>query len=76
MDDIKLDDFGKRREDRPPEDNDYEWDDWQETTFNDGWRDESLLEFNDDHPGGEIPNPRKGAGVMKSAYTEDKKKST
>ena len=39
MDDIKLDDFGKRREDRPPEDNDYEWDDWQETTFNDGWRD-------------------------------------
>ena len=70
---MKLDDFGKRGENRPLEDNDYEWDDWQETTFNDGWRDESLLEFNDDHPGGEIPNPRKDASVMKRAYTEDKK---
>ena len=61
MDDIELDDFGKRGEDRPREDNDYDWDDWQETTFNNGWRDESLLEFNDDHPGGEIPSPRKDA---------------
>ena len=40
MDDIELDDFGKRGEvDGPPEDredrdNDYDWDDWQETTFN------------------------------------------
>ena len=76
MDDIELDDFEKRGEDRPREDNDYEWDDWQdwqETTLNDGWRDENLLEFNDDHPGGEIPNLRKDADVMKRAYTEDKK---
>ena len=64
------------RSDRPPEDredNNYDWDGWQETSFNNGWRDESLLEFNDDHPGGEIPNPRRDAGVMKRAYTEDKK---
>ena len=37
------------------------------------WLERCLLEFNDDHPGGEIPNPRKDAGVMKRAYTEDKK---
>ena len=74
MDDIELDDFGKK-EDRPLEDrNDYDWDDYeQETTFNDGWRDESILEFNNDHPGGEIPNPRRDAGVMGRAYTEDMK---
>ena len=74
MDDIDLDNFGKKS-DRPPEDReDYDWDGWQKTSFNNGWRDESLLEFNDDHPGGEIPNPRRDAGVMKRAYTEDIKK--
>ena len=74
MDDIELDNFGK--DNRLPkdreEDNDYHWDDLQETTsFNNGWRDESLLEFNRDHPGGEILNPRRDAGVIKRAYTRD-----
>ena len=35
MDDIELDDFGEKNQ-QPPEDRDdnYDWDDWQETTFN------------------------------------------
>ena len=70
MADIALDDFGDRREDRPPEKEDREE---EETTFEHGWRDENLLDFYDDGPGGEIPNPRKDAGVMRRAYTEDKK---
>ena len=69
MADIELDDFGDHREDQPPEEDREE----EETTFDDGWRDESLLDFDDDDPGGEIPNPRKDAGVMRRAYTEDKK---
>ena len=68
MADIKLDDFGDRREDRLPEENGRE----EETTFDNGWRDESLLDI-DDNPGGEIPNPKKDAGVIRRAYTEDKK---
>ena len=31
------------------------------------------MDFDDDNPGGEIPNLKKDAGVMKRAYTEDKK---
>ena len=69
MDDIELDDLGDRRKDRPPEDDRGE----EETTLDDDWRNESLLDFNDDNPGGEIPNPRKDADVMRRAYTEDKK---
>ena len=69
MADIELDDFGDHREEQPPEDEDRKY---QEATFDDGWRDESILDF-DDNPGGEIPNPRKDAGMMRRAYTEDKK---
>ena len=71
MADIELDDFGNRedREEQPPEDGRED----QETTFDDDWRDESILDF-DDNPGGEIPIPRKDAGVMRKALTEDKKK--
>ena len=70
MADIELDDFGDRREDQPPEDERCEE---EETTLDDGWRDENLLDFDDDDdgPGGEIPNPRMDAGVMKRAYTKD-----
>ena len=70
MADIESDDFGDRedREEQPPEDGSEK----EETTFDDGWRDESILEF-DDNPGGEIPNPSKDMGVMRRAYTEDKK---
>ena len=39
MDDIELDDFGKREEDRAPDDNNLEWD----TSFDDGWRDDKLI---------------------------------
>ena len=58
MADIELVDFGDHREDQPPEDGREE----EKTTFDDGWRDESLLEFDDNGPGGEIPNPKKGQG--------------
>ena len=66
MADIELDDFGEDRREKPPKD------DREETAFDDGWRDESILDF-DDNPGGEIPNPKKDAGLMRRAYTEDKK---
>ena len=67
MADIELDDFGDHREDQHPEDDREE----EETSFNDGWKDENLLDFDDDGPGGEIPNPRMDASVMKRAYTSD-----
>ena len=66
-----MDDFGDH-EDQPPE-NDRE-DREEETTFVNGWRDESILDF-DDNLDGEIPNPRKDAGVMKRAYTETRRTS-
>ena len=69
MDDIELDDLGESGEDRPLEDGRGE----EETTFDDDCRDGNLVDFDDDDPGGEIPNSRKDADVMRRAYTEDKK---
>ena len=66
MDDIDLDNYGRRlnRLRNPDDDNENE----QETSFiENDWRDESLLEFNRDHPGGEVPNSRRDAGVMRRA---------
>ena len=67
MADIELDDFGDREE-QPPEDGRED----QETAFDDDWRDESILDF-DDNPGGEIPNPKEDGGMMRRAYMEGKK---
>ena len=50
MDDIDLDNYGRRLNRLREWDNDDE-DREEETSFNNGWRDESLLEFNRDHPG-------------------------
>ena len=74
MADIELDDFGDHREDRRnqlPEDREEDRED-QETAFDDDWRYKSILGL-DDNPGGEIPKPKKDAGVIRRAYTEDKK---
>ena len=72
MGDIELDDLGDRGEDRPSEDRED-----QETTFDDDWRDESILDID--------PSVREGLerradrelgvrlGLKKRAYTEDKK---
>ena len=79
MDDIDLDNYGRRlnrlREWNNDDDDDPEWGGYEhETSFGgDGWRNESLLEFNRDHPGGEIPNARRNAGAMRRAYTTDVK---
>ena len=74
MDDIELDDLGDRGQDRPSEDRED-----QETTFDDDWTDESILDID--------PSVREGLeaerradrelgvrlGLKKRAYTEDKK---
>ena len=70
MDNTELDNLGDDEEDRPPEQLDREE---EETTSDNDWRDKNLVEFDNDNPGDEIPNPRKNAGVMRRAYTEDKK---
>ena len=73
MDDIELDNLG---ENRIPEEEEGE----EETSTD--WRDESIIEFNPEIRQGleerkgldtNIPNPRKDAGVIRRAYTEDKK---
>ena len=74
MDDIELDDFGKRGEDRPPEDredrdNDYDWDDWQETTFNHP----DDVRKNLDAMKGTSRELRLGIGARKRSITEIKK---
>ena len=68
-DDIELNNFERRlnrlREWNDDDDDDQEWDGYeQETSFNNGFRDESLLAFNRDHLN-EIPNARQDAGVMR-----------
>ena len=77
MADIELDDLRDHRENQPPGDDRED----QEATFDDGWRDESLLDID---PGTSIRegleaerradrNLGVGLGVKKRAYTEDKK---
>ena len=57
MDDIELDNLDKPEEE--PDDDD--------------WRDQSIVIIDTSNPDAEIPNPRKDAGVIRRAYTEDKK---
>ena len=46
----------------------------QETNIDhDDWRDQSIVSIETSNPDAEIPNPRKDAGVIRTAYTEDKK---
>ena len=67
MDDIELDNLDRDR----PEDceNDREE---EETPFDNDWRDKCIVVIDTSNPDA-IPNPRKDAGVMRRAYTEDKK---
>ena len=66
MDDIDLDNLDKPEEE-PEEQQE------QETNIDDDWRDQSIVIIDTSNPDAEIPNPRKDAGVIRRAYTEDKK---
>ena len=67
MDDIELDNLDKPEEEPEGQQE-------QETNIdNDDWRDQSIVIIDTSNPDAEIPNPRKEAGVIKKAYTEDKK---
>ena len=46
----------------------------QETNIDDDdWRDQGIVIIDTSNPDAEIPNPRKDVGVIRRAYTEDKK---
>ena len=45
----------------------------EETNIDDDWRDQSIVIIDTSNPDAEIPNPRKDAGVIRRAYTEDKR---
>ena len=65
MDDIELDNLDRQEEQQEAQ---------QETNIDDDdWRDQSIVIINTSNPDAEIPNPRKDAGVITRAYTEDKK---
>ena len=67
MDDIELDNLDKP-EKEPEEQQE------QETNIDDDdWRDQSIVIIDTSNSDAEIPNPRKDAGVIRRAYTEDKK---
>ena len=67
MDDIELDNPDKPEEE-PEEQQE------QETNIDDDdWRDQSIVIIDTSNPDAEIPNPIKDAGVIRRAYTGDKK---
>ena len=67
MDNIELDNLDKPEEE-PEEQQE------QETNIDDDdWRDQSIVIIETSNLDAEIPNPRKDAGVIRRAYTEDKK---
>ena len=67
MDDIEQDNLDKPEEE-PEEQQE------QETNIDDdNWRDQSIVIIDTSNPDAEIPNPRKDAGVIRRAYTEDKR---
>ena len=67
MDDIELDNLDKPEEE-PEEQQE------QETNIDDyDWRDQSIVIIDTSNPDAEIPNPRKDAGIIRRAYTENKK---
>ena len=67
MDDIELDNLDKDR----PEDRENDREE-EETPFDDDWRNESIVVIDISNPDA-IPNPRKDAGAIRRACTEDKK---
>ena len=67
MDDIELDNLDNRPEEEPEEQQE------EETNIDNDWRDESIIIIDTSNPDAGIPNPRKDAGAIKRAYTEDKK---
>ena len=67
MDDIELDNLDKDR----PEDRENDREE-EQTPFDDDWRNESIVVIDTSNPDA-IPNPRKDAGAIRRAYTEDKK---
>ena len=67
MADIELDSLDNRPEEEPEEQQE------EETNIDNDWRDESIIIIDTSNPDAGIPNPRKDAGVIKRAYTEDKK---
>ena len=66
MDDIELDNLDNKPGEEPEEQQE------QETNIDD-WGDQSIVIIDTSNPDAEIPNPRKDAGVIRRAYTEDKK---
>ena len=68
MADIELDNLDRQEEEEEQQEAQ------QETNVDDDdWRDQSIVIIDTSNPGAEIPNPRKDAGVIRRAYTEDKK---
>ena len=67
MDDTELDNLDDKPEEEPEEQQE------QETNIDDNWRDQSIVIIDTSNPDAEIPNPKKDAGVIRRAYTEDKK---
>ena len=67
MADIELDNLDRQEEEQQQETQ-------QKTNIDDDdWRDQSIVIIDTSNPDAEIPNPRKDAGVIRRAYTEDKK---
>ena len=64
MDDIELDNIDRQEEEQQ--------EGQKEETNIDDWRDQSIVVIDTSNPDA-IPNPRKDAGVIRRAYTEDKK---
>ena len=68
MADIELDNLDRQEEEEEQQEAQ------QETNVDDDdWRDQSIVIIDTSNPDAEIPNPRKDAGVIRRAYTEDKK---
>ena len=67
MDDNELDNLDRREEEEEQQEAQ------QETNIDDNdWRDQSIVVIDTSNPD-TIPNPRRDPGVMRRAYTEDKK---
>ena len=68
MADIELDNLDRREEEEEQQEAQQETD-----IDDDDWRDQSIVIIDTSNPDAEIPNPRRDAGVIRRAYTKDKK---
>lgn len=68
MDDIELDNLDRQEEEEVPAEEQE-----QETNIGDDWRDQSMVIIDTSNPDARTPSPRRDAGVIRRAYTEDKK---